>query len=485
MANTNKKGALILTVFLGVCVVAAIVSLVIIKTMGTRPETEEERIQKLYNHATRSSIKKMMEYPFLNTEDVVKNSSVGETTLLLAKSRYAYMKTMGTDIEILSVSLKNQQKTTFVPGENMPFEAIIENPEDFPLVEMQLYAKIARRDENNDQRQKNGNYAVDHLVVAKDINVAANSKNKLELALNIPQGVISGAYVIEFYLVQNERFFLSGDPFFPNVNKRYSLDISVTGDSPQGVYLDKNDIKIEGVKCELRRRFATITGKNVPVEFFLVNDSDADKTVLLSYDVLSYRGEFINHLMDGDYSPAAAEEVIVPARSRKSITHFITSDGKYFNILQIESLCEGQKSLLHIPYYNQTEYYIGEFSGPQVSVFPIKKGRSFEVFSGFRYKSGLNRIEEGEEKLQFDLSSIKTEGSVEIKLYDNENNELGGMLMDGYLTGWGRAWKNTIKAPHNLNYLKMVGKIYAPNGMVSDEFERVYDCKLLGEGFCL
>ena len=465
--------------------VAAIVLLVIIKTMGKRTETEQERIQKLYNHATRPSTKEMMEYPFLNTKDVVKDSSIGSTTLLLAKSRYAYMKTMGTDVEVLSVSLKNQQQTVFSPGDSMPFEATIENVEDFPLVEMQLYARISRKDGDRNQREKNGDYTADHLVVAKNINVAANSKNKLDLALNIPQGVIDGDYVLEFYLVQNERFFLSGDPLLPNVNKRYAINIAVKSNSSRGIYLDKNNVTVEGIKCETRKRFSTITGKNAPVGFSLINDSDVERTVQLSYDVLSYRGEFIGHLLDEGYRPAEVEEIVIPAQSKKDITHFIASDGKYFNVLQIVSLSEGQKSLLHIPYYNQTEYYIGEFSGPQISSFPVKRGRSFEVFSGFRYKSGLNRIEEGEEKLQFDLSSIKVEGKVEIKLYDKEGNEIGGMLMDGYLTGRGRAWKNTFKTGRNLNYLKMVGKIYAPNGMVSDEFERIYDCTLLGEGFCL
>lgn len=423
-------------------------------------------------------------YPWGNTDDLVmRDKSIGDSLL-----HQDLVKWEREDLKDKMLDIKTD-KNLYEPGETVRVTGFFNNYEDFPLVNIQLYARIVRKDENETTQKRNGDHIVDQFLIADEFDVAPASRMAVNYALTIPDKAQTGNYYIEIFFASDYKFFYAGHPGFFFNPKTKIISFNVIDGKQGSVFIDKDNVAVNGNLQEINAKNTLVSSRedeNIRVTFDIVNNLGEGQEVEIAYNLLNARDGYLRSFSKKeDIRITAEDKATIEAGQKKGFTHEFKATGKYEYILQIIAFSNGQKSILNVPFVVENDYYIGEFRGPFLTKFPVAKGEETTIFTGFMYKRGYIRSEKNGLILSSDTSSIKKEGTVELKLFDQNGDEIGQVIFNGYINNKMRSWQNTLKATHNLNYIKVKGKIYNSSGMVSDEFERVYDCSSFGEETCL
>ncbi len=116
----------------------------------------------------------------------------------------------------------------------------------FPKLEsVSILTQIWREDSNADARKKGGDFLVDSFYGLENTTFAVDESKEVTIKWKIPADISPGKYYASFFINQYKSFTLFGFPvnvFSPYL--RFDFEVAGDKDSPNGIVIDKNNIKI-------------------------------------------------------------------------------------------------------------------------------------------------------------------------------------------------------------------------------------------------
>ncbi|MFH1559445.1 MAG: hypothetical protein ABIC19_02895 [Patescibacteria group bacterium] len=441
-------------------------------------------------------------YPWGHDLSKISPDSIGQPAYLGDYIHMSLYARPGTR-QIVTIEADQLEIQGIEAGQKTPLKVKVYNPEKYPLINLQLYGVLYKQNEKKNLRAD----IKDSFLINPGFNLLPGEIKELDYDLDIPRGLLTGDYTITLGLNQDHTVFYTLNPYQGFINQNWTASEStivfnVRGQESGETKIIKNTLRLSNLGHDFLFRFKEITlyDPDTRIKFSLANNSDQARQVEIKYNPISLAGDQLTEFDPEWEKLIPRETVTVEANKTKEIDFPLNFDQygekvrelersrgihwadntRSFTTLKIETKDNlGDTNVVYIPIFIDYYNYISCHLFPQITAFPVRKGQKFDLVVGFlNYKQAA---ELGDPS----YSQEEHKGKIQVKLYDKENNEIGGLMYDGVIDAKRKGWKNTIKADKNLNYIKLVGKIYYENGALSKVFEREYDCEALGPDICL
>ena len=467
----------------------------------------------------RSQDKKISEgYPWGHDLSSIATSSIGEPAYI---GDYVHMGLFSREGTEQVIQLSDITGGSAQAGGKVVLKGTVYNPEIYPLVDLQLFGILYEENALKDART---NIKADFLVLP-DLALKPQEKREFQYELQLPKELANKKHVVALGLNQGRVWSYGINPYHGRINKYWhnsksiaSFDVTGGDDSQLVIERDAITIESQGNKFFVRGKETVISSPEIKVNFDLINNSQQDKDVTVIYSLVNLAGEQFSEYQYPEWTGLMPQDrLFIKGRERATIDRVLNLDeiqekvwafekeknlswkenSRSFSTLKVEVATAGGESIFYAPMFLEYQGYVACPLFPQISKFPIKKGDSFDVVTGFYdYRQSVfdfrdGRIQVGqpiEDRFQNEpkiIGELKNPGKIEVILYNERNKEIGRLFYDGLFDGHKKAWKNTIQAQEDLNYVKLVGNIYDENNGLNKTFERVYDCNKIGDEVCL
>ncbi|MFH1559448.1 MAG: hypothetical protein ABIC19_02910 [Patescibacteria group bacterium] len=191
---------------------------------------------------------------------------------------------------------------------------------------------------------------------------------------------------------------------------------------------------------------------------------------------MSARHDLFSKFFNKNHPVVLEEKISIRARERKKITRRVfTQRSDYLSILSLCAIAPRSKSQAYIKLlFPQSPIPKTFFRWPGLDKFPLKAGAKFNLFSGFSLPP--HSLKPGRRPAQ---KKIK----LKITLFDRWNKKIGLLFFNGLTDRKISFIKKSLRAPRDINYLKMIGTIHGSSGILEDKFIRTYDAARLKAPF--
>ncbi|MCA9363643.1 hypothetical protein KC727_00250 [Candidatus Kaiserbacteria bacterium] len=255
-------------------------------------------------------------------------------------------------------------------------EVINNNP--YPLVDGQIWMKVFKQAQTDSGlRKENGEPLVDFVLVKDGITLTAGERMPIEFTWEVPEYAAAGNYTTAFFFTTAHRYNLLGLSFTDDVTgNTASFKVERLDGGYTPVVFDKNDVYLDGVPVSFAlppRHFAKDTA--VAARTTLVNDSDEDRLVELTWTTYQWDGILASHQMATE-----TRTVHVAAQSRKDVVYDTPTLDTAVTFIVAEAKEGDAKSLLNIRYVRDG---IEEtrLNFPSITSYPLTEGQPVDMFS--------------------------------------------------------------------------------------------------------
>ena len=342
----------------------------------------------------------------------------------------------------------------YLPGQDVRFIGNITNDNDYPVVDGNLYVRIAK---SRDDFKKEGHDVVDEFFVMEGVSLLANGSKDFEFTWNISPDLSGGKYVVSYFFTVGKKFNLGGLPFSNEIVAGLT-DFSVKSQSLGGLYFDRKNVKFNDQPYLHIGNWPSIEkGSNVGFKYNLSNTFDKDLDVLVSFTAYYW-----DSLREEDHIKSYAEEVTVPKDSSKEFIFNLENVDRSVYYVQAKAESGTLKSMVN------TRFVVENGEGPRLNYpaitgFPIKEGDKVNLFTCFHNTTYAN-----------------TEGTVELELFDEKNKLVGSVKHEGLIPSAMSAIKSEISAKKDYDYLVLKARVLDKAGNEVDKYETVYSCEQFG-----
>lgn len=342
------------------------------------------------------------------------------------------------------------ENDSFLPGETARFSGYVENENDQPVVDGNIFVRISKK---NNNYEAEGNFIVDEFVAKEKI--ALNPKEQKEIAISwaVPAGTSSGEYQADLFFSVGKKFNLGGLPF-SNEIVGGTIPFLIGGDQGKFISFDRENTKLDGEKYNHIGDWPEVNlGEKSTITQPIINTFGEDKEIDVKYDLYYW-----DSLNEDDLIMTDNEKVVVPADGNLVLEYNIPEISETVYYIKITATGQDQKSIINLRFVSEKER--PRLNYPAITKFPLKEGDDFTLFSCFHNTSSLN-----------------TEGRIEVSLKDKNNKEIGKIIYNGTIPSVMSASKVDMKSEKNYEYLKLEAKAYNKDDKMVDEYETIYDCK--------
>jgi hypothetical protein len=444
----------------------------------------------------------------------VREGSIGEPFYLGELINRGWWKNRKNQAILRLISVENENgdiknDKELKGGEKIILNILLKNPESYPLVNIKIHGALKTRHAGRLTKLLNDFF----LITPNSFSLAGGMEKKISFPYTIPENISPGEYSIGVGAVDSNALrYLDGSGFVYIDREiqvgRTSLVFSVVdGDKSFGLVSKDEDLDFEVInkenKFSLKNPWIIISYPQVGVRFKMFNDSQEAKNFSVRYDLINlFGGIFADLDKDLDKVPERASFTVKP-RSTEEVLHefnledyikraqkafrekgFYWADNSFSSsTLQVLIEGEGRKYIVYFPLYLEFEMagtYSHNFG---ISKFPIKKGETVDLFTGF-FDLMLFEFFQDIQKKQ-SLASENNVSKIELLLKDKDGNEIGRTVYIGKVDGVTKGWRNKIKVQNDLDYLELTMSIYNNQGELERTMKDVYDCEKIEGAVCL
>ncbi|NLC30737.1 MAG: hypothetical protein GX765_01645 [Candidatus Moranbacteria bacterium] len=346
------------------------------------------------------------------------------------------------------------EKVEYQPGEDAKFFGKINNENDYPVVDGNLYVRIAKYREDFDTQ---GYDVVDEFFAMEGVALLAKSSKDFEFTWNISPELSGGKYNVTYFFTVGKKFNLGGLPFSNEIVAGMS-EFSVKSEISKSLSFDRRNVKFNDQPYLHIGDWPSVEkGSNVGFKYNLSNTFDKDLDVLVSFTAYYW-----DSLSEEDHVKSYAEEVSVPKNSSKEFVFNLENVDRSVYYVQAKAESGTLKSMVN------TRFVVENREGPRLNYpaitgFPIKEGDKVNLFTCFHNTTYAN-----------------TEGTVELELFDEKNNLVGSVKHEGLIPSAMSAIKSEISAKKDYDYLVLKARVLDKAGNEVDKYETVYSCEQFG-----
>ena len=389
--------------------------------------------------------------------------------------------------QIVRISSLTAKGRTIHAGDEVVVRGFIENPEAYPLYNLQLFGVVAKVEQKKKEWKLYGDSLFEDFLIFPYLNLGPHELRSFSFKMEIPCNALSGLHSIHLSLNQDRRFPISGMSYYYSASSWYNRASSVFFDvdegSPDIVRIDKGSFKIAsegGFSEAFYHGEHSIRGTNLEISFTVINDSKVKEEVVLTYDLMNVRRDLFAKFIDPGWDDTILKEkVTLKGNERKIIRRkiILPQTGKlssevsgYFSVLVVSLLSSRARSAFYIKLLLQNEHMPrAVFKWPGIDQFPIRKGSRLTIFCGF---TSHDSAASGNQNIS--LPANRQSVVMRLQLLDRRGTVIGGASYQGIADDKIRGWKNVIRIGKDYDYVKMIGEINDLSGTLEDRFEREY-----------
>ncbi len=262
-----------------------------------------------------------------------------------------------------------------LPGTDMTFSGSIANENAYPLVGLDLYVKIFRKQADDPDVQLNGHHLVAQFVAVKGLHIDAKGEQKFSFQWPVPAGTIPGDYMLATYAMTNEAYNLSGLSFTNDVTG--STAPFVIGGQPVDTFAwDKNAVAMNRNPFHFAAYIPQFP-KDEPVTVTapFVNQTSEDRTIDLTWKQYSWDGLRESALVD-----TKVERVLILAGQTKELAFVATKYTGSVTYIVADAEYQGTHSILDMR-FARTGVEQARINFPSLTTFPLVAGQPTAMFS--------------------------------------------------------------------------------------------------------
>ncbi|MFH1183244.1 MAG: hypothetical protein V1690_03210 [Candidatus Moraniibacteriota bacterium] len=318
-----------------------------------------------------------------------------------------------------------------------------------------IFVQAWRRDET-ENRTKTGDYLIDEFYAAQGLTLKEGKNHNVNIIWKIPEELKTGSYYFSFFVTANQRFPLSGFPinvFSPGIV--YPFDIS--GDSGNGVEIDKNKIKINDTAYSPVLPVPTVEPKDgkVTIEASVANLNPAEQKVTVRYELYRWMQEDPKNLLTKEEQA----ETITPGEIKTTDFSFTPSGIESVYTVKVVASTPKSQSVIDIHFSLKDKnkgifLFLGAAKGSDNNFYPMFCPRDAQWVGMFPAEIKLTLSKNNK-----DIASWDKKGIIEpvdgrcIVIQDEKFKEMGSG-----------------------NCMKLTGQIFNPDNKLVDETTIDYNC---------
>ncbi len=365
--------------------------------------------------------------------------TIGGTNSMAGADCFDYYKFGSVDLNFTA------EKEEYSAGQNIVFNGLATNNNDYPIVHGYIYAQIYRLQEGEDYKRNGGDLITEFFAV-ENITMNSNTQKQFEFEYRMPAGQKGGKYMLATHYVIDKKMNLSGVSFLENVDGGITY-FDVKNKNPQEVMFDKNSVVINGEKFEFRNFSPTVSG-DVKVEYKVIgNEKVSIIKTLYEWDNLT-EGNKIEEKIGTVSSAGKVEDILLNL-----------SDGVYLYELKMSN--GNSDSMMKI------RFSVGESADARINFlsvndYPLRKDKEYYYFSCFHSMS----------------NSTPFNGRVLTELLDKQDKVIDSHEYIGEITPSIMAYKQDFKTDKDMYEFKLKTSIYDYGDNLIEEEILTYDCTM-------
>jgi hypothetical protein len=219
------------------------------------------------------------------------------------------------------------EKNSYSRGEIVKIRGTIINNNNFPLVNLVLYAHL-KRVNNTTSFNQNGHYLVDRLTLLENLNFLPGETKAINVNFPIPPTYPNGKYQLHYFLFSKNGFHYGGRPFLEEDTAGYSSFEVINNQEPTA-YFDIGSLKVNNISHNIREQIYEYNQEPLTFNVVLINQTSSDTPVFIS--IYSFEDTF-------ETGKIASEQKTIKAGSSNIKYDFIPKDpGAYVVLFQTNS----------------------------------------------------------------------------------------------------------------------------------------------------
>jgi hypothetical protein len=347
-------------------------------------------------------------------------------------------------------------------GIPMTFRATIKNENNYPIVAGAVYAKVFRKQEDENNIHANGNFLVDQFFVQDNISLDSGGQKVIDFDWNVPSYALSGDYQIAMFFTSVKKFNLLGLSFTDDVAGN-TVDFTVAGEIEQNVEFDKNTVDINETNYHFAAFPPRFKDEDIQIKTDLVNFTGESQIIPVIYKLYSWDGQTEENLLE-----TRNETIQIDSNKTKQLSYTITDKSFPVYYLVVEADWQDSKSILDIRTVRETANRV-RINFPSITSYPLKQNEK-NTFFVCAHNSGTAGIVENNKLV--------------VSILDENQEEIHQYVYEGPISGAMMGLKEEFIPKENYSNFSIKTDLYTDGQLVDSALMR-YDCQDINPEACL
>jgi hypothetical protein len=342
------------------------------------------------------------------------------------------------------------------------FGGQIINQNPYPVVNGQVYMKIFKLEqEDDDLLKENGYPMIDFVLVEDGVNIPANGNVPLQFEWEVPYQAGAGEYQAAFFFTTEHRYNLLGYSFTDNVTGNTATFNVSREDSYQPIVFNKNTVHLNDTDYNFAVSSHFVATEQVVAYATLVNDTDEHRTVDIVWDAYKWDG-----IQEANKRDSETQRVDIPANGEVEVSYLTPVLDTSVTFIEVKATDGDSTSVLHIRYVRDG---VGEtrINYPSLYSYPLKAGEETTIFSCVHSTN----------------EPVVSDSTLTLTLADKKGNIIHSYTYEGDITGAMMGVKDIFTPDRDLVNVSLTAKL-TQGGETVEEVTINYNCADLDPTLC-
>ncbi len=262
-----------------------------------------------------------------------------------------------------------------IPGTPFTFIGTVNNTNPYPLVGLEVYVKIFKKQAKESDVLANGHLLVDQFVAVPSMTIPANGSVPVTFIWNVPTDTEPGEYMLATYTMTNKQYNLSGLSFTDDVTGS-AVSFTVRGKKDGDVAFDKNKVMMNDTQFRFAAYIPVFTkDETVTISVPLTNSTKETQTAHISWKQYNWDGLRAEALVD-----SKSESITLKPGETQEVSHAVTKVSGAVTYVVADATVGTAHSILDMR-FARSGIEQARINFPSLASFPLKEGKEATVFS--------------------------------------------------------------------------------------------------------
>jgi len=359
----------------------------------------------------------------------------------------------------IGISL-SPERFTYYPESSITFKGTLENKNNYPVVDGQLFVKLFKRDPQGPEA-KNGDFEIAEFSALNNINIDGKKTKEVNFDYSLPKGIANGEYSAQFFFNVSGKYNLAGLSFHNSIPGGTAA-FRVASPLEKTIYFDKDNAKLNNKPYGFRKVNETLESNDSIVALVpLKNQTKNTAEIEIQKDVY-----FWDALNEKGKVDSKVEKISLAAGGSRDISYTIEEPQYSVYLIRFTAKSDAGQSIISIrPTINGI--FQPRLNYPALASFPLKTDQKSVIFSCFH-----------------NAGSLVKSGKLVLTLKDSEGNIIAEQAYNGAIPSEMVATAKEFIPKKNYAKVVLSASLYDDKGTLVDSSNQNYDCDQFEPSIC-